>query len=956
MKSLLIYGDFSSNAQASNIIKKYRGQYYKIILANDKKSKCKFEDVVLSDVDLFIRYDSTNELEVFQKMNFDIININESLNNEYEYKFSVIIPVYNTEEYIQETLNSIINQTLGFKDIQVILINDGSVDNSDFILTKYKNLYPNNITYISKENGGVSVARNLGLKYARGKYINFIDSDDKWGLTTFENVYQFFENNPTIDVISTRLSFFDNMVGEHPLNYKYEARENKIVDLEIDYDHIQMNVSSAFFRSSAINDLKFDTSLKYAEDAKFVYNVIKKTYKIGLMSYTQGCYWYRKRKSATSAIDGALSKESFYTPTIEKFHEYLVNDNPNKLPRYVQMMILYDLQYRLRFQEITLATLNSKELDQYAGHIINLLKVMSDDVITNSHLTHINAIYQIAILAVKYEGTNFKIQNEDGIYKIYSNNIFIKNVKDMYLKTEYLYEKGGELKCGFSLPNINTNVDITPILLINNREIINPNNETIVTEQKFLNKNISYNKFYRFDLKLNDDIKSIELKYLIHNSFIEDIKQVSKTHRTNFSNTNIPFKQYNRKTLKLIDNKKILNLNKKTLPVLKNIIGLMKKKNTRKSSLYKIYGIITKKMYKSKNVWLFTDRLDKSGDNAEALFRYVVKYRKDVEPYFLINSSSEDFSNLKDEFGDKIIAFNSKKHHKLMFRTKKLFTSHSEDYLSNPFGTINGKFIRELLDFDFVFLQHGVIQNDLSTLLHKRNKPMDYFVASAKQEKNEIIEKYGFNNNEVLLTGLPRFDLLNNNKKKKIITVMPTWRPHLLELSDRDFLNSKFFKGYFELLSNPKLKTLTVKQNIDIHLYLHPRMQKRFSKFFEKLDHVTTTYDSSYKEIISDSSILITDVSSVAFDFAYLRKPIIYFHNDIEDIYQFSAYTQGYFDYNKMGFGPVLNETQDILKEIIKIKNKNYKISSFYLNRVNNFFEYKDKNNCFRLIDFVEKV
>ncbi|WP_259341169.1 CDP-glycerol glycerophosphotransferase family protein [Mammaliicoccus sciuri] len=54
-----------------------------------------------------------------------------------------------------------------------------------------------------------------------------------------------------------------------------------------------------------------------------------------------------------------------------------------------------------------------------------------------------------------------------------------------------------------------------------------------------------------------------------------------------------------------------------------------------------------------------------------------------------------------------------------------------------------------------------------------------------------------------------------------------------------------------------------------------------------------------------------------------------------------------------MGFGPVLNETQDILKEIIKIKNKNYKISSFYLNRVNNFFEYKDKNNCFRLIYFV---
>ncbi|MGO2109946.1 MAG: hypothetical protein ACTH27_13355, partial [Staphylococcus equorum] len=86
-------------------------------------------------------------------------------------------------------------------------------------------------------------------------------------------------------------------------------------------------------------------------------------------------------------------------------------------------------------------------------------------------------------------------------------------------------------------------------------------------------------------------------------------------------------------------------------------------------------------------------------------------------------------------------------------------------YLFNPFGGINGKFIRELLDFEFIFLQHGVIQNDLSTLLHKRNKPIDYFITSAEAEKREIIEKYGFSEQEVILSGLSRFDLLSHNKK-----------------------------------------------------------------------------------------------------------------------------------------------------------------------------------------------
>ncbi|MBM6629601.1 CDP-glycerol glycerophosphotransferase family protein [Mammaliicoccus vitulinus] len=956
MGNLLIYGSLTSDSEVENIIKNNRNKYNKIILANERKSDYIIGDKLKNKVDLFISYENTSELELFEKMNYDLININEIMYCKYDYKISIIIPVYNTEEYIQETLDSIINQSMNFKDIQVILINDGSTDNSDFILTKYKNLYPNNIKYISKENGGVSVARNLGLKYVRGKYINFIDSDDKWGLTTFQNVYNFFEKQPSIDVVSTRLSFFDNMVGEHPLNYKYEPRKNKIVNLEVDYENIQMNASSAFFRASSIKGMEFDTTLKYAEDAKFVYNILKRTYKIGLMSYTQGCYWYRKRKNETSAIDNALSRETFYNSTIEKFHMYLVEDNPYKLPKYVQMMILYDLQYRLRFQEITLSTLNSKKLEIYADQIIKLLKLMDDDVISNSHLKQINAVYQIAILAVKHEGTNFKIQNIDGIYKVYSNDIFIKNVKDMYLKTEYIYEKNSVLKCGFSLPNINMNIDIIPILLINNREVVNSVNDTVITEQKFLNKNISYNKFYRFDLKLNSEIKSIEVKYLINNSFIEEINEVSKTHRTNFSNTKVPFKQYNNKTLQLFQNKKFINVSKKRLLVIKNLLGLLQKSNTRKSALYKFYGIITKKSHKNQNIWLFVDRLDKSGDNAEALFRYVEKNRVDITPYYLINSTSPDFTNLKKEFGNKIVAFNSKTHHMLMFRTKKLFSSHSEDYLNNPFGTINGKFIRELLDFEFVFLQHGVIQNDLSTLLHKRNKPMDYFITSSKNEKNEIIEKYGFNEEEVLLTGLPRFDLLkhNINKNKRIITIMPTWRPQLLELNDRDFLNSKFFKGYFEMLSHPKLKELTEKNNVNINLYLHPRMQKRFSKFFEKLDYVTTPHNLTYKEIISESNILITDVSSVAFDVAYLRKPIIYFHYDIDEIYKYSAYKPGYFEYKSMGFGPVVYNTDEIINEIIKIKIKNYKTSPFYLKRINKFFEYNDNINCSRLLKMIE--
>lgn len=956
MDTVLIYGTFSSAKELEQISSMLENNDRKIIIANNTNSKYKINSSEFNEkFDLIINFQSLNDLNVFEKMDIKIISLNELLYESYDFKMSVIIPVYNTQDYIHETLNSIINQSMELKDIQIIIVNDGSTDDSDFILSKFQKLYPNNIKYIYKENEGVSIARNTGLKYAKGKYINFIDSDDKWGLTTFKNVYNFFEDNPTIDVISTRLSFFDGMVGEHPLNYKYSKKENKIIDLSYNYDYIQMHASSSFFRASSLQGVKFDTTLKYAEDAKFVYNVLKKTFKIGLMSYIQGCYWYRKRKDESSAIDTALTKENYYSHTLENFHNYLVNDyQNNKIPKYVQMMILYDLQYRLKYQTTTFSTLNKNQIDNYTQHIINLLKVMDDDVISNPNLKHINAVYQVAILSVKYEGYNFNISKEEGIHKIFSNNIFIKNITDMYLKTEYIYEKNKVLKCGYSLPNINMNIDVTPVLVINKKEIIQPNNETIITEQTFLNMNISYNKFYRFDIYLHDDIKTIEVKYLVNNQALEDIKQVSKTQHTNFSNTKIPFRQYKNRTLKLKDNKKIINSRKHRMPVIKNILGLIKKQHTRKSGIYKSIGIINKKINNQK-VWLFVDRLEKAGDNAEALFDYVYKNKKDVTPFFLINSSSPDYIKLRNKYGSKVVGFNSKKHHLLMFKAEKVFSSHSEAYLNNPFGTINGKFVRELLDFEFVFLQHGILQNDLSTLLHKRNKPMDYFITSAKKEKEEVIQKYGFSEKEVLLSGLPRFDLLKSNskKKEKCITIMPTWRPNLLGVSDNEFLNSLFFKSLIEFLSTFEIQKIAKQNNMKVKLCLHPKMQARFSKFFNTIPNIEVMDRVNYKDVISNTDILITDVSSIAFDVAYLKKPILYYHFDIDDIYSYSAYEPGYFNYLEDGFGPVVNDSQALASELIKIKKNNYKISKFYLRRVESFFEFDDEFNRERIIDLI---
>ena len=94
------------------------------------------------------------------------------------YKYSIIIPVYNSEEFIREAVESILIQT--YKNFEIILINDGSQDNSLNILNELKKEYPDKIIVINKENAGTSSARNTGLSYATGDYIGFLDNDDFW--------------------------------------------------------------------------------------------------------------------------------------------------------------------------------------------------------------------------------------------------------------------------------------------------------------------------------------------------------------------------------------------------------------------------------------------------------------------------------------------------------------------------------------------------------------------------------------------------------------------------------------------------------------------------------------------------------------------------------------------------------------------------------------------------------
>ena len=180
------------------------------------------------------------------------------------------MPIYNTGRYLDGSIGSLINPTIGFNNIQIILINDGSIDKSEEICLKYKKKYKDNIIYIYISHSGVSIVRNIGLRYASGEYINFLDSDDKWDSKAFKEVYLFYKHNKNIDSAGGRIKYFEAKNNYHFLDYKF--KNTRVVNLNKDYDCIQLSASSSFFRHSSIKERNFKVGIFSGEDVKFIFN------------------------------------------------------------------------------------------------------------------------------------------------------------------------------------------------------------------------------------------------------------------------------------------------------------------------------------------------------------------------------------------------------------------------------------------------------------------------------------------------------------------------------------------------------------------------------------------------------------------------------------------------------------------------------------------------------------
>ena len=837
-----------------------------------------------------------------------------------EFDFSIIISTFNSELGIKKSIDSIINQTHAFKKIEIIIVDNNSDDKTKDICDDYIKKYAHNIKYFQLDENDFVRSINLGIEQSSGTFIASLQPHDYYSKNTLQEIWEFANKNKDVDVISIPLVFFKNNKKWNYLNYK--IKKSKKVNLLNEPKYVQFLGLSTFIRRNSIEGLKF--KIPHNQGPTIFSEILMNNPTLGITN--NGAYFSRNIDEKIYSIN----EESFFADDYENYIEInfsrLIEKTLNKfsnVPQFIQFNLINHLRWLL-YAEKTPEKLDLTKLSEK-------IKYIDDEIILNNKLLPRN--HKIFTCLLKHD---FEL-SEDLKEKLELNTIFIDNYDIINDKLHLLASK--------------LTTELTHVDIFVNGEKINAH-EVIFPQKDEYSLNCRYAKDYSIEtaIPINTN-EEFELEFKQGNKKLH----IDFSRPCNFSKTvgYAKTKHY----LSLL-NKDSIIIKKKTAgnwikQELKALVHIVKERETgfEKAVPFRIIYMLAYPFLRNKKIWFYMDRPDESDDNGLALFKYSMKQNEKIDKYFILDSHNKEFDNIK-KIG-KVIPYKSIKHRILGLFVENIITSHPDNEIIYPFWG-GYPFFAGLLKSNNIFLQHGILKDDISSWLNKSNMNLSFFlVSSAKEYESIFTYPYNYDKNVVQLLGLPRYDTLENQKDKKQIIIMPSWRRDLDHKSNEYVKNNEFFKKFNSLINNERLIEKARENNYEIIFRPHPKVYA-YIGLFDRNDYVKIDYDKErYQTLFNNGSLMITDYSSVSFDFAYLYKPVLYYqygddyHFDIED---------SYFDYETMGFGEVVKTEEELVDLTIKYIEKNCELDDEYAKRISDFFIFTDKNNCKRVHDKIKEM
>ncbi len=839
-------------------------------------------------------------------------------------RFSLVVAVHNVHRYLPDFIASVERQTFDLAGVQVVVVDDGSTDDSLALVQEWAARSSQLVTVLTQANAGQGAARNAGLDQARGEWISFPDPDDLLDADYLAAVDRMVRRHPDAVLAATsRLMFLeatDEVVDTHPMRRMFLPGD-QLVDLDRFPEYAHNSVATAFFRADVLGreSLRFDPRVRPVfEDGHFCSSYLLACER-RLVAFVQSArYSYRKRADNSSTLQNSLADPDRYLAVPRYgYLDVLTRGAQGRdyAPEWLQNMVLYDISYY--FSADLNPTGETGARGEVAEEFLRLLAEIAtrlDPIVINSYAgKRFDRLWR-DILLHSFAGrpwvTDYAVaQQRDDDHRM------------LRVAYRYVGPAPQETVLAHGLP-----VDVE---------------FGKVRSHEFFGATLMHERVAWVPLigSLRIVVDGVPLKLQLeweppHATTVRPV-QVNRWFDGEPEPVATP-----------------------QLAAADRAVVLAARTPAARSRF--------------RDAWVLMDRIHDADDNAERLFRYLRAERTDINAWFVLERGTPDWDRLvRDGFGGRLVAHGSRTWKLLMLNCAHLISSHADRPVHLPPAITR----LQRPTWKFTFLQHGVIREDVSRRLNPEHA--DLMVTSTPQEHASIVgdgTPYAYTAKEARMTGLPRFDRLRDLgarvdvDERAWILVCPTWR-HWLAPSARadsqrrdvapDFLSSDYVRQWGEFLHDERLRDLAERHDLRIGFLPHPNLQPALP-FLDLPPHVEalTFSGTDVQQLIADTVLMVTDYSSLAFDAAYLDRPVVYLQFDADRVGSGAHIGRpGYFSYERDGFGPVTVTTADAVAAVeAGVTTDSKRPTAEYQHRIDRTFPQRDGRCCERTTAAIESL
>lgn len=882
-------------------------------------------------------------------------------NSRLEYKqFSIIVAFNNDRLHLDYTVQSVLNQTMDFKEnVQLILIDCASDDESYEIALGFEKQFPDNILVLSNETSSIADGRNMGFEYSNSEYVNFLDSRDYLDENALSEIHNAIQETGE-GIICLPVAVFTNEESYSPRTYE----KTGLIDIDKTPGFFLRFIYSAFIKRELLTDIAFDSRIVDAEEMMFANQLLLVNGSYVLLN--NEIYYYLRIRNEVH--DELMQKKEFFTSKINYFLTELIHyslEKTGEVKPFIKHVALENLILLLKNTDVS-TVLSKEELNDFLNSMKHVLSFISNDEIVKicNNQSHSSFLIAIKSGSVTLENIlnstcddSFDVKISEDNVQVLSEDYVIDDLSSRHLILDFATLRDDVLYFSGYFESImdKENISIDGIKQYSNgeKEIIPASYYHYPTRDSQYMMGIEWNFVYNFDLAVpirsRDENSTVKLIV----NYGDSTKLDCEIRFRKFCNISYYSNYYVKDDMIIMFDDKFNIMPYSYSKLFKYEVNGLKKvyrgKNLffKQALFFRVAYLLLYPFMRNREIWIIMDRKQAADDNGEHFYKYALKQKDGIKKFFSINETSPDYERLEKTYGN-VLKFESIKHRFYYTFADKIISSQGSEFYLNPFRNREYYQTAGISNVDFYFLQHGIIKDNMSSWLRKYDRNPKLIVTSTQLEYESLFDEgYNYGDKVIQLLGLPRYDNLNNQGLKRQIVIMPSWRNYLTD--EEDVLNSEYFFRFNSLINNKRLIDHAQAKGYEIVFKPHPELV-RYLYLFDKNDYVQIDENKKYQEIFNESAVLVTDYSSIFFDFSYLKKPLVYYQygND----YHYDS-DNGYFQYETMGFGPVIKQEDELVDKLIEYMDSDCKMEEIYKKRVDDFFKYHDHNNSKRCYDWI---